>query len=60
MNFGEFSNGKAQQPLPASLVDHESELYDFQVHCNNLMLKILTLFAIGLEVISTSPYLSFH
>ena len=50
MNFGEFSNdGKAQQPLPPALKDHESELYEFQVYCNNLMLKILTLFAIGLK-----------
>lgn len=51
MNFGEFVNGKAQQPLPPSLEDHEAEIYDFQTHCNNLLLRLLKLFAIGLKVI---------
>jgi len=50
MNFGEFVNGKAQQPLPPALVDHEAELNSFQDYCYHLCLKILTLFAIGLDV----------
>jgi len=50
MNLGEFINGKAQQPLPLSLVAHEGELNKFHNYCHDLMLKILTLFAIGLEV----------
>ncbi|RFU34995.1 hypothetical protein B7463_g1398, partial [Scytalidium lignicola] len=50
INFGEFSNGKAQQPLPPTLKDHEGELNAFQDYCHNLCLKILTLFAIGLDV----------
>src|SRR6187402_2769892 len=54
MNFGEFINGKAQQPLPSSLGPHESELAQFQSYCHDMMLKILTLFAIGLEVIKRS------
>jgi isopenicillin N synthase-like dioxygenase len=50
MNLGEFVAGKAQQPLPRSFQDHEAELDKFQKYCHNLMLKILDLFAIGLEV----------
>ncbi|KAH6680833.1 oxidoreductase-like protein [Halenospora varia] len=50
MNFGEFVDGKAQQPLPPSLVHHESELDKFHTYCHDMMLKILTLFAIGLQI----------
>lgn len=50
INFGEFSDGKAQQPLPPTLIDHESEISAFQDYCHNLCLKILDLFAIGLDV----------
>ncbi|KAL3423402.1 2og-fe oxygenase [Phlyctema vagabunda] len=49
MNFGEFLNGKAQQPLPPALVDHESDIKEFEDYCYDLCLKILTLFAVGLE-----------
>lgn len=63
MNLGEFVDGKAQQPLPKSLIDHEAELDKFQKYCHSLMLKILVLFAIGLEVnrpypITFSPHFS--
>jgi hypothetical protein len=50
MNLGEFVNGKAQQPLPTTFIKHERELDEFQKYCHSLMLKILDLFAIGLEV----------
>lgn len=50
MNFGEFVDGKAQQPLPPALVDHEPQIHEFETYCRNLMLKILELFAIGLKV----------
>ena len=50
MNFGEFVNGRPQQPLPEVLSSRESDLNAFQDYCNKLMLKILTLFAIGLNV----------
>lgn len=50
MNFGEFMDGKPQQPLPEVLSSREVDLNAFQTYCNNLMLKILTLFAIGLNV----------
>ncbi|KAH8801550.1 oxidoreductase-like protein [Xylogone sp. PMI_703] len=50
INFGEFSNGKAQQPLPPTLINHEAELNAFQDYCHNLCLKILTLFGVGLDI----------
>lgn len=50
MNFGEFINGKPQQPLPEVLSRREADLDAFQNYCYNLMLKILTLFAVGLGV----------
>jgi isopenicillin N synthase-like dioxygenase len=51
-NFGEFSNGKAQQPLTPFLASHESEISDFFETCRALCLKLLTLFGLGL---GTSP-----
>ena len=50
MNFGEFTNGKAQQPLPTSLALHEAELNHFGVLCHELCIKLLRLFAHGLRV----------
>ncbi|KAJ6119684.1 hypothetical protein N7523_003964 [Penicillium sp. IBT 18751x] len=50
MNFGDFVNGKAQQPLPASLAPHESEIHDFATLCNKTCTRILNLLALGLEV----------
>jgi isopenicillin N synthase-like dioxygenase len=52
MNIGPFVNGKAQQPLPPAFAAHEPELDQFQKYCHGMMLKILTLFAIGLKVFS--------
>ncbi|KAF7900014.1 hypothetical protein EAF00_004350 [Botryotinia globosa] len=49
-NLGDFVNGKADQPLPPSLSPHESELNEFQLYCHKLCLKLLTLFAVGLEI----------
>ncbi|KAG9240146.1 oxidoreductase-like protein [Calycina marina] len=53
-NFGEFDNGKAQQVLSPALANHEKAASDFSDYCKNLVLKILTLFAIGLEIDNTS------
>jgi hypothetical protein len=50
MNFGEFVDGKPQQPLPEVLSSRLADLASFEGYCNKLMLKILTLFAIGLDV----------
>ncbi|ESZ94874.1 hypothetical protein SBOR_4750 [Sclerotinia borealis F-4128] len=49
-NLGDFVDGKAEQPLPPSLSPHETELNEFQLYCHKLCLKLLTLFAIGLEI----------
>jgi isopenicillin N synthase-like dioxygenase len=50
MNFGDFKDGKAQQPLPASLAPHESEIHSFAQLCNKTCKRILTLLSLGLEV----------
>ena len=50
MNFGEFKDGRAQQPLPPLLIERESEISQFHDYCHDLMLKILRLFAIGLKI----------
>lgn len=50
MNFGDFKDGKAQQPLPPSLTPHEAEISDFATLCNKTCNRILTLLALGLEV----------
>lgn len=52
MNFGDFKNGKAQQPLPTSLTPHESEIADFAQLCNKTCKRILNLLSLGLEVIN--------
>ncbi|RAL00878.1 putative oxidoreductase, 2OG-Fe(II) oxygenase family [Aspergillus ibericus CBS 121593] len=49
-NFGEFQNSKAQQPLPASLQPHESEIAHFSSLCNKTCSRILTLLALGLGI----------
>ncbi|RDL39798.1 Clavaminate synthase-like protein [Venustampulla echinocandica] len=50
MNFGEFVEGKAQQPLPPCFRANESNLNQFQKYCHTMMLKLLKLFAIGLKI----------
>lgn len=55
MNFGDFKDGKAQQPLPASLTPHEAEINDFAQLCNKTCTRILTLLALGLEVCDPFP-----
>lgn len=50
MNFGEFRNGKVQQPLPPSLAAHEADVGQFGVLCHELCIKLLRLFALGLGV----------
>ncbi|PWW79580.1 Clavaminate synthase-like protein [Tuber magnatum] len=49
-NFGEFKDGKAQQPLPPALQDHESELNEFSDYCYNLCLKLLRLFGMAFKI----------
>ncbi|KAI9816834.1 MAG: hypothetical protein M1827_001479 [Pycnora praestabilis] len=49
-NFGEFIKGKAQQPMPKPLLEHEAELSHFADLCHKLCIKILRLFAVGLKI----------
>ncbi|PSR80764.1 hypothetical protein BD289DRAFT_455147 [Coniella lustricola] len=49
-NFGEFVDGKAQQPLPESFKPYESQAAAFYDHCYNLALKLNHLIGIGLAV----------
>lgn len=60
MNFGEFSNGKAQQPLPSSLASHEAELNHFGVLCHELCINLLRLLAVGLKVCDRVRLLDFR
>lgn len=55
MNFSEFKNNKAQQPLPKSLVPHEAEIAHFTTLCQKACDQILTLIALGLDVSITHP-----
>ncbi|EAW17576.1 putative oxidoreductase, 2OG-Fe(II) oxygenase family [Aspergillus fischeri NRRL 181] len=50
MNFGEFKDGKAQQPLPPSLAAHEAEIGHFASLCNKTCNRILKLLALGLQI----------
>ncbi|KAI8714493.1 Fe2OG dioxygenase domain-containing protein [Fusarium sp. LHS14.1] len=49
-NFGEFVNGKAQQPLPSDMVPHEPRISAFADSCHNLCQKLLYLLGLGLGV----------
>lgn len=55
MNFGDFKDGKAQQPLPPSLAPHEEEINGFANLCNKTCTRILTLLALGLQVRKYPP-----
>ncbi|KAL2011534.1 hypothetical protein VTN00DRAFT_4252 [Thermoascus crustaceus] len=50
MNFGEFKDGKAQQPLPPSLAPHEADLGRFMELCNKTCARVLELIALGLGI----------
>jgi hypothetical protein len=49
--MAQFEDGTPKQVLPPALAEHVSEIDDFQKYCTNLVLKILTLFDLGLEVL---------
>lgn len=50
MNFGEFADGKAQQPLPPPLASHQADINHFRILCHELCIKLLRLCAHGLRV----------
>ncbi|RDI88192.1 hypothetical protein Vi05172_g2138 [Venturia inaequalis] len=49
-NMNEFRNGKAQQSLPPPLAENEARVNAFIDQCRLLCIRILELFAIGLEI----------
>jgi isopenicillin N synthase-like dioxygenase len=49
-NFGEFIDGKAQQPLPPSIANDEPLISAFADSCHNLCRRILLLLGVGLGV----------
>ncbi|KAM0238267.1 hypothetical protein ACHAP5_008790 [Fusarium lateritium] len=49
-NFGEFADGKAQQPLPSDLVPDEPQISAFADSCHDLCQKLLYLLGLGLGV----------
>jgi isopenicillin N synthase-like dioxygenase len=51
--MNEFRNGKAQQPLPSPFLENESTIDNFVKQCHSLCLRILQLFAKGLEISSS-------
>jgi hypothetical protein len=59
MNFGDFKDGKAQQPLPPSVAAFEPDLNRFSSLCNKTCARILQLLALALEVRFFPPSLSY-
>lgn len=49
-NFGEFINGKAQQPLPSPVVPDEDRFSAFSTSCHGLCNRLLYLLGLGLGV----------
>ncbi|KAH8908710.1 2OG-Fe(II) oxygenase superfamily protein [Coniochaeta sp. PMI_546] len=49
-NFGQFVDGKPDQPIPSNIVPYEAQINAFQDHCYEMCLKINTLLGIGLNV----------
>ncbi|SLM38309.1 Oxoglutarate/iron-dependent dioxygenase [Lasallia pustulata] len=49
-NFGEFIDGRAQQPMPKALALNEADLSRFADLCHALCIKLLKLFALGLDI----------
>ncbi|WYZ38663.1 hypothetical protein EsH8_III_000577 [Colletotrichum jinshuiense] len=59
-NFGEFKDGKAQQPLPPTIQPDEPFLNFFRDQCHALCLELLELLGIGLEVDPPTFFSSAH
>ncbi|WQF79679.1 Putative oxoglutarate/iron-dependent dioxygenase, non-hem dioxygenase domain-containing protein [Colletotrichum destructivum] len=59
-NFGEFRDGKAQQPLPQTIQPDEPFVNSFSDQCHALCLELLELLGIGLEVDPPTFFSSAH
>ena len=49
-NMGKFADDEYQQNLPPVLTTHWPEIQQFQKQCHTVTLKVLTLFALALNV----------
>lgn len=49
-NMGKFADPEYKQNLPPILMSHWPEIQDFQNKCHSVTLKVLTLFALALNV----------
>jgi len=49
-NMGKFTDSSYQQKLPPILTSHWPEIQEFQKECHTVTLKVLTLFALALNV----------
>ncbi|KAK4104012.1 Clavaminate synthase-like protein [Parathielavia hyrcaniae] len=59
-NFGDFVDGKAQQPIPPTIAADEPQISAFRDLCYNLSLKLNTLLGIGLEVTPPTFFTTAH
>ncbi|OKL61469.1 hypothetical protein UA08_03493 [Talaromyces atroroseus] len=50
LNFGEFKDGKLQQPIPPALEPHEADIKHFTELCNKTCARVMRLLALGLEI----------
>jgi isopenicillin N synthase-like dioxygenase len=50
--MGKFADAAYQQKLPPILTSHWNEIQSFQKECYTVTLKVLTLFALALDVSS--------
>jgi len=59
-NFGEFVNGKAQQPIPSAISAHEAQIAAFFDACYEVSLELNELLGIGLGVNPPDFFKSAH
>ncbi|KAH6689588.1 2OG-Fe(II) oxygenase superfamily protein [Plectosphaerella plurivora] len=59
-NFGEFKDGKAQQPLPKTIQEDEAQVNAFRDQCHKFCLRLLHLLGVGLDVQPTDFFSSAH
>ncbi|ROT43076.1 2OG-Fe(II) oxygenase superfamily protein [Sodiomyces alkalinus F11] len=59
-NFGEFRDGKAQQPLPKTIQPDEPQINAFREQCHSLCLRLLDLLGLGLDVHPPDFFSSAH
>lgn len=59
-NFGEFTDGKSDHPIPSNMVPHEGQISAFRDLCYATCLKINRLLGIGLDVQPADFFVTRH